>query len=96
EFVEEPFDEIALFIELPIAAVWAAAIAARGDDWHGTGLKDGVVEVLGIVGSVGNDGTAGMPRNQRCAKQDFATMAGARDERDRIAEAVGRRMQLGP
>ena len=53
------------------------------------------MEVLGVVGPVGDHGTAGMSLDQRRAEQHLTAMARAGDQTDRVAEAVGRRMQLG-
>lgn len=95
EFIEKPLDQIAFFVEVPIAGMRSAAITSRRNDRHGAGIEDGVVEVLGIVGPVGDDGATGGALDQCRAEQYLATMAGTCDDTDRIAEAIGRRMQLG-
>lgn len=95
EFVEEPLDQVALLVEVPIAGMRPAAIMSRRNDRHGTGSEDDVVEMFGIVGPIGDDGTAGQPLDQCRAEQHLAAMARAGNEADRIAEAVGGGVELG-
>lgn len=95
EFVEEPFDEIAFLVEIAIIGVRSAPVGSWRDDGDGTGIEDGVVEMLGVVGAVGNDGVAGKPLDQVGRVQDFAAMARACLQADRIAESIGGGMDLG-
>lgn len=96
EFVEEALDQIAFFVELPVAGMRSAAVGPGWDDGLGASFEDGVVKMLGIVGPVGNNSTTGVPFNERRAVEHLAAVARACDEADRVAEAVRRRMQLGP
>jgi hypothetical protein len=75
--------------------VRSAPVGAWRNYGHGTRIENGVVEMLGVIGSVGDDGATGNPLDQGCGEQDFAAMARACDQADRIAETIGGGMDLG-
>ena len=95
EFVEEALDEIALFVEFPVAGMGSAAVGPRWDNRRCAGFQDRVVEVLDVVGTIGNDRAAGNALNQGRPKQNLAAMSRTGDQADEIAEAVGCRVELG-
>ena len=95
EFVEEALDQIAFLVEVPITDMRPAAVMPGRDDGHGSGVKDGVVKVLGIVRPIGDDGAVGDALDQGRTKQHLAAMAGACNQVDGIAATVGDGVQLG-
>ena len=95
ELVEEPFDEIALLVEVPVASVRSAAVVPGRSHRHGASFEYGVVEVLSIIGPIGDNGVAGKALDQGGCEQHLSTMTRTCNEADRVAEAVGSDMQFG-
>lgn len=95
EFIEEPLDEVTLFVERPIASMRPAPVRSRRNDRCCTSVQDRIVEVFGIVGPIGDDGLAGDVLDQGRGVQHITTMTGAGDQADGVAEAVGGRVELG-
>lgn len=95
EFVEEPLDEIALFIEVLVVGVRSATVRPGRDNRFGTCIQNGIVKVFGIVGPVSDDEAARDPLDQGGTKKNLASMARAGKEGGGIAETIGGDMQLG-
>jgi hypothetical protein len=95
EFVEEPLNQIALFVEFRVEVMRPQASRPGWDDRLGTQIKDRIVEMLSVVSAVGNDKAAGDAVDQRGAIQDLAAMPGACNQARRIAQGVGGDVQLG-
>ena len=55
EFGKEALDEVAFLVEPSVAGVRAAPFGSWRNDGNGSGVENGVVEVLGVVGAVGDD-----------------------------------------
>ena len=95
DLVEEPFDRVAFFVELPVAGMRSGAVGPRRYDGCRTRLQDRVMKVFGIVGAIRDHCAAGNTFDQRRAKQPFAAMTWAGDQADGVVEAVGGRVELG-
>ena len=73
----------------------ATASGARWDDGNGPGIENSVVEVLGIVGAVGED-VAGFEAVQQVpAVDDVAAMARRKHKAHRQAQRIDDSMDLG-
>ena len=95
EFIEEPLDEVPLFVEVGVVRVGPSAIWPRGNDRLSALIKDRVVEVLGIVGAVGNHKAAGNAVDKRRAIQDLTAVARACGQPSGVTQGVGGNMELG-
>ena len=95
ELVEEALDEVAFPVERLVGGVWPAAVTARRDDGLGPGLQDGVVEVVGVIGAVGDDGVGRQAIDQVVGAGDVVLLPRSRQQPCRIAEGVGCGVQLG-
>ena len=97
ELCEHALDEIALFVELPVAGLrigWPA-LWARWDDGDRADGLNCLVKMVCVVGLVGNDVTGLQASQQRLAKEDIAAMARAEDDADRQAQCVADGVDLG-
>ncbi len=56
ELVEEPFDDVALFVERLVAGVLMLAMTPWRDDGLGAGIEDGVHQAIGVIGAIGEHG----------------------------------------
>lgn len=95
EFVEEALDEVALLVEQFIEGALLLAIGPRLDDRLGAFLNDGVVEVLGVVGGVGDDRSWSEAFDELGRPQDFALLTWTTDQARRISQRVGGGVDLG-
>jgi hypothetical protein len=67
----------------------------EGDHRLGVGLADGGAEVVGVVTLVGEHMAGSEAIDQRCGLADVAGLAGAAEQPNRIAQAVGASVDLG-
>ena len=95
DFAEEALNGVALFVEHPIAGVGPSPVVARRDNWGRTSLQDCVMEVLCVIGPVSDHGLAGDVLDQVRSVEHITAMAGACDQADGIAKAVGGGVELG-
>ena len=95
EFVEEPLDRIALFVQCPITGMGSAPVVSGRNDRRCTGVQDCIMEVLGVIGPVSDDGLTGDVLDQGRSVEHITAMARASDQADGIAEAVGCGVELG-
>ena len=95
ELAEEALDRVALFVERAVEGALFGAIGSGLDDGSGAGLLDRVVEVLGVVGGVGDDRSGSEAFDQFGGPQDLALLARAGDEPGRLARRIRRGVDLG-
>ena len=95
EFVEYPLDCIAFLVQVPVAGMRSSSIVAGRDDGPSTSFEDGVMEVFGVIGAVGDDEAGRKALDQLRAEQNFAAMAGAGDKAQRHAKRIAHAVQLG-
>ena len=95
ELVEQPLDGIAFLVEFPVTGMGPAPVVARRDDRYRAGLKNGVVKVFGIVGTVGDDMTWLVAFDQRFGEQHLTPVAWAGNKTQRITKAVTCGVKLG-
>ncbi len=72
-----------------------APFGAWWNDGNGSGIENGVVEVLGIVGPVGDDVAGFEAVQQVLAENHVAPMAGREHEAQRQTERIDDGMDLG-
>lgn len=82
EFAEEAFDTVTLLVEAWVAGVLDGPVGARGDDGLGSDLAQCLVEVVGVVGLVGDDGGGLEAIEESGGLDDVAAMARRQDEAD--------------
>lgn len=95
ELGEEAFHEVSLLVEAPVAGVRAASSGSRRNDGNSSGVENGVVEVLGVVGPVGEDVAGFEAVQQVLAVDHIATMAGREYKAHRQAQRIDGSMDLG-
>ena len=95
EFAEEALDQIALLVEFDIIMMRPSPLRPWRNDWLCTLIEDGVVEMLGIISTVGNNKAAGDAIDERGAVDHLTAMTGTCDQPGRVAECIGGHMQLG-
>ena len=98
EFGEEVFDEVACAVEVGVVLATAGAVDLGGDgDFDAAGFEDVDHALLGIVRTVGKQGAepADDLRQQRIGAMEVVKMAWRQVERDRVAERIAQRVQLG-
>lgn len=95
ELVEEAFDAIAFFIDSAVVAVLVSALRHGRDDRDGTGIEDGIVQSIGVVGTVGEDMGGLQAVDQGLGLADIAVLSGRADETHGVAERFDGGMELG-
>ena len=95
ELAEEPLDQIALLVEVFVIAVRSAALRPWRNDGLSALIEDGVVEVLSIIGAIGDDKAADKAIDQRGTVDHLATVARTCDQPGGIAKRIGGHMQFG-
>jgi hypothetical protein len=95
ELVEEALDEVALFVEIGVVGGNASTGPIEGNDSLSLGLCNGVSEVIGVVGLVGEDVQGGQTIDQRLSLGDVIALPGGEDEAYRVAESINGGVQLG-
>ena len=95
EFVKEPFDEIAVFVDVSVVAVVSGSAAVHRDHNLGALSLDSLAEVICVVGFVGQDMLGGKALDQSMGLSDVVTFSACEDETNRIAQGIDRDMQLG-
>ena len=71
------------------------AISPGRDDRLGAGLQDDIVEAVGIIGAVGEDGTRAVTLDEILGAADVVFLAWPGDQAQRIAQSVAGGVQLG-
>lgn len=93
---EHALDTVALFVEARVAGVFAGPVWPWRNDGLGADLAQRVVEMVGVVGLVGDDGGGPEAVEQGGGLDDVASVAGGQDEADRKAKGVDAGVDLGP
>ena len=95
EFVEEALHLVALPVELGVVAVLSFALRSGRNHRLGAQIQDCVVEMLCVIGAVGNDIVWPETFDQFGTVDHLAPVTGAGDQPDRQTKTVGSGMQLG-
>ena len=95
EYVEEPFDQIALTIEREIARPLDAPVALGRDDWLDPALFEGPDQAVGVVGLVGEEGPRFNVFQERLCLAEVGGLAWGQAEGDRIAQRIDEGVDLG-
>lgn len=93
ELVEEAFDAIALLVEGAVIAVLVSALRHGRDDRDG--IEDGIVQSVGIVGTVGQHMVGLQAVDQGLGLADVAALSGRADKTHSVAERFDGGMELG-
>jgi hypothetical protein len=93
---EHALDAVALLVEARVAGVFDRPVRPGRDDGLGSDLAQGAVEMIGVVGFVGDDGGGPQAFEKLRSIEHVATMARAQDEADRQAKGVDAGVDLGP
>lgn len=65
------------------------------DDHVGSGSQDGGVEMIGVIGLVGQDMARAQTLDQDLCAANVVFLAGSADQAHRIAQAIGGGVDLG-
>lgn len=95
EFVEEAFDEIALFVEVGIIRTLNLPIALGRNDNLAASFSDFLVQMIGVIALVGDGGIGVQSIDEFMRMGDVVFLSRAADQPDRIAERVAGSMDLG-
>ena len=95
ELCKEALDEISLLVEPPVAGVRPPSPGSWRNDGNGPGVENGIVEVLGVVGAVGEDVARFDTIQQILAVDHVAAMAGREHEAHRQAQRIDGGMDFG-
>ena len=95
EFAEEALDQIALLVEFDVIMMLPSALRPGRNDRLCTLIEDGVVEMLGIIGTVSDDKATGDAIDERGAVDHLAAMTGTCDQPGGVAECIDGHMQFG-
>lgn len=96
ELGEHALDAVAFLVEARVARVLDGPIRPWRDDGLGPDLAQGLVEVVGVVGLVGDDGGGLEAIEQGGRLDDVASVAWRQDEADWQSERVDAGVDLGP
>jgi hypothetical protein len=92
---EQDLDLVALLIEVPVGRALIEAGGSGRDHRQGAGGRDGRQDRVGVVGLVGEHRLGREAVEQGQGLRGVALLAGGQAEGERVAEAVGDRVQLG-
>ena len=86
ELVEEALDAVALFVDGSIVAMLMTALRHGRDDRDGAGVEDGIVQPIGIIGTVGEHMARQQTVDQSFGLADIAALSGRADEAHGVAK----------
>src|SRR5690606_21458947 len=95
EFGEEALDEVSFLVDAPVASMRTPSFGPRRNDGNSSGIENGVVEVLGVIGAIGDDVAGFEAVQQVLAIDHVAPMARREHEAHRQAERIDKGMDLG-
>lgn len=95
ELAEAAFDEMSLSVEVGVERVLAGSRRMVGDDSLGMLLCDGLANVVGVVGGIGDDKHGGGAVEQGSGLRSIAGLASSEDEADRAAEPPDGEVDFG-
>jgi hypothetical protein len=88
DLVNEPLDEVALFVEVLVVWDCLRAGAVRRDDGLSASVCDGGSKAIGVVALVCEQVFEGKTVDQAFCLADIGDLAGREDEADWVAESV--------
>lgn len=88
EFAKESLDGVSLFIDFPITDVWVAPIRPWWDDRGSARVSDGIMEMVGVIGSVCNDVLRFQPFYQGFSIDDITAITRSQDKAHGQAKRV--------
>ena len=83
ELCKEALYEVAFLVEAPIAGMRASSLGSWWNDRNSASVQNGVVEVFGIIGSVGDDVAGIEAMEQFLAINHIATVSRCKYEAHR-------------
>lgn len=89
EFVEESLNGVAILIKLLVVVVLVVSVGHGRNDRCCARVENGVVEIVGVITTVGDDIVAGDVIDQFERAFDIGLLARTGDETDRIAQGIG-------
>lgn len=95
ELVEEALDTVTLLVDGAIVAMLMPTLRHGRDDRDGTGIEDGVVQPVGIIGAIGQHMLGVQAVDQGFGLADIAVLPGRADETHGVAERFDGSMELG-
>jgi hypothetical protein len=93
---EEALDAVALLVEARIAGMFDRPVGSWGDDGLRSDLAQRLVEMVGVVGLVGDDGGGFEAVEQRRGLDDITPVARRQNEADGQSKGVDAGVDLGP
>ena len=88
DFVDEPLDQISLFVEVLVVRDSSRAGAVRRDNGLSASVCDGGSKAIGVVALVCEQVFKGKTVDQTFCLADIGDLAGRQDEADGVAESV--------
>ena len=95
DFIEEALYLVSLLVKVLIIIMWLTSVGSWRDDGFGPLFKDGLVEVICIIGGVSDDEVAGHTFDEVSPIKNLASLAGGCDEAGRMTMIVGCGMNFG-
>ena len=95
ELIEETLNEIAFAIEGEIAPARCFSVGFGRDDWRDRSGVEGADEGVGVEGLVGDQSAGIDGLDERFGASQIVILARAEHRRDRIAEGIDERLNLG-
>src|SRR3712207_5565479 len=95
ELADAAFDEMTFLVEVPVEGQAPGAGGIARDNRLGAYRRDGVADVVGVIGGVGDDGFGGLPLQQPVRAGGVARLTGREDDAHRATEAAHGQVDLG-
>lgn len=95
EFVEEAFDDVALFVEFAIIGTLELAVALGRNDDPSCGSADVVDQMIGIVSLIGQSSLRLKTLDEVVGEGDVVALTRCADQAERIAERIAGGVDFG-
>lgn len=95
EFVEEAFDAVALFVDSAVIFVLVSALGHGRDDGDRIHVENGIVQAVGVIGSIGQHIGGIETVDQSLGLADVAALSRRADQTQGIAQSLDGGMYLG-
>lgn len=95
EFGEATLDQVAFLVELSMERMLLRPRWVVGDDRDSTCLGDGLTEVVGVVGGIGQRGGGSILAEQSRSLRHIAALAGGEDNPGWATQAADGQVDLG-
>ena len=97
DFIEEALNQMALFVNKPVALAGLGPAATRRDDRLHAPFLDGLYERIGVIALVADKGlgTCGGQRQQSLGLTDVAGLSAGQNELQWVSQGIGDGVDLG-